>query len=188
MALGTVQTGYRNSLYAYPVKSRTESERLYEAWLAELTTELELALESENRDSFSEESTEENSEQTEQHSGPKKEWEDLLEQTDAVDAILRQMLENGLGQRKEEQREQQENKPDNLDNVFDMAGMTAVSEGRSKDSLEYLETPGNSQFLQNNDGNSTEYWNPSNSGRRQSVKSHVICLFCETECDKKTGR
>ena len=186
MALGAVQPGYRNSLYIYPAKNKTESEQSYEEWLAELTTGLELALESENDESVLEENTEEDSEQTEAHSGLKKDWEEQLEQTDAVDAILRQMLEHGLGQQKEEQQEKKEEPaPENLDNEFDLAGIPAASEGKSKDSPEYMERSGNSQFLQSNAGEGAEYWNPSNSGRRQGVRPHTICLFCETECDRK---
>lgn len=186
MALGAVQTGYRNSLYTYPAQHREELERSYEEWLAELTTELELALENDNNDSFFDEKTEEDSEQTDSHSGVKKEWEELLEGTDAVDVILRQMLENGLGQRKEEQQERQEKSSlDNLDNDFDMTGILATSEGKSKDSLEHMESPGNSEHLQSNAGTGAEYWNPSNPGRRQGAVSHMICLFCETECIMK---
>lgn len=186
MALGAVQVGYRNSLYTYPTQGRTELERSYEEWLAELTTELELALESETDESVLDESTENDSDETESHSELKEEWEELLEQTDVVDAILRQMLENGLGQRKDEQQEQQESQsPDNLDNEFDIAGVPADSEGKSKDGAEYPETLGNSEFLQSNAGNGTAYWNTSNPGRRRSAGPHMICLFCETECDSK---
>ena len=45
MALGGVQAGYKNSLYLYSVGKFAESECSYSEWLAELTTELELALE-----------------------------------------------------------------------------------------------------------------------------------------------
>lgn len=186
MALGIVQTGCRNSLYAYPAQSKLESERSYAEWLAELTTELELALEGRNDESVEEEHTEEDSGQSETHSGIKKEWEELLEQTEAVDAILRQMLENGLGQRKEEQQEkQEENQLENLDNEFDLNAFQSVTEGDAKDASEYAELRGNSAFLQTNGGEGSEYWNPSNSGRRQSARPHTICLTCKTECERK---
>lgn len=185
MALGTVQTGYRNSLYTYPERVKTEQERSYAEWLAELTTELELALEGGTEESVTDDSTEEDEPQKKAHSCLKREWEELLEQVDAVDAILRQMLEQGLGKEKEEQQPQEEKHPENLDNDLDMAGITADSEGKSKQTSEYSERSGNSEFLQTNSGSGAEYWNSSNSVKRHSTRPHTICLTCETECERK---
>ncbi len=185
MALGMVQTGCRNSLYICPGKIRSETDRFYSEWLAELTTELELALESGTEDSVTDENTGEEDGQREDGSCLKEEWKEFLEQADAVDAIVRQMLEHGLGQQKEEKQSQDENQPENLDNDFDMMGIPATSEAKSKDELSNTENPGNSQFFQSNSGQGAEYWNSSNLGRRQVAEPHIFCLFCETECDRK---
>ncbi|MBP3568334.1 MAG: hypothetical protein J6K04_04120 [Lachnospiraceae bacterium] len=185
MALGTVQTGYKNSLYTYSVPLREESGN-YAEWLAELTTELELALDGGTEESVTEDKTEDDGEQTEAQSRLKKEWEESLEGSDVVEAMLRLLLENGLGQRKEEEQEKQEdNSLENLDSEFELSGIPAASEGNSKDVSEYTERHGNSEFLQSNAGSGAEYWNPTNAGRRYGMNLRTRCLFCETECDRK---
>jgi len=189
MALGIVQAGYKNSLYLYTAGTRLESEISYAEWLAELTTELELALESGTEDEVSDfETGEDNMEDdgtTEAYSNRKKEWEELLKQATVVEAMLRQMLENGLGQKKEEQQkppEQQEEKE--TDNDFDLMGLPAVVEGRHKDSLEHTDFSGNSELRSKNSGKGSEYFSPSASGR-QTPQVHAICLTCELDCDRK---
>ncbi len=91
------------------INVKTESEVSYDDWLAELTTELELALEGdrENLTKDYEEGTdtEEDSEQSKAKADLKDEWEELLEKSEIVEAMLRQMLENGLGQREDAQKE-----------------------------------------------------------------------------------
>ncbi len=188
MALGMVQAGYGTSLCAYAAGTRTESECAYAELLAELTTGLELALEhgkeEEVTDSGTEEEPREDSEQTEAYSDRKKEWEKLLEQSLVVEAMLRQMLENGLGQQKEEQQQNSKKKQEELDNTFDLSGVPAETEGRHKESEQNVRK-GNSQFLQRNSGNGSEYWSPSGGGRSYRWNSRMFCLTCQTECDRK---
>jgi len=185
VALGTVQTGYGNSLCAYSVYFRAEFDLSYADLLAELTTELELACRSGDEEPVMEEGAGEDSEQEEIHSERKKEWEELLEQSVALDAMLRQMLEHGLGQQKEEQERQPEKKPQEPDNDFELSGVLAETlEGRQKDCSQYTDYHGNSEFLQQNGGNGSEYFSPSAAGR-QSIQQRLICLTCQTECDQK---
>ena len=190
MALGMVQAGYGNALYAYAAKVRSEAEFSYDELLAELTTELELALEGdrENLKKDYEEGTdtEEDSEQSKAKADLKDEWEELLEKSEIVEAMLRQMLENGLGQREDAQKESPGKKAKgDMDNEFDISDIPEIAEGRHKDISEYTESPGNSEFLQRNLGGGTEYWSPSQGGRRQVRNMHIFCLTCETECDRK---
>ncbi len=93
MALGTVQTGCRNPLYMYSVWNKAESDFNYADLLAELTTELELACKSGGEEPEMTDESGEDSEQTKSQLHRKKEWEELLEQTELVEAMLRQMLE-----------------------------------------------------------------------------------------------
>ena len=185
MALGMVQTGYAKSLYMYPARCKTESEFSYAELLAELTTELELALMDKDEEAMKQEETGEDFEQTESHCERKKEWEELLEESIVVEVMLRQMLENGLGQREEAQQEKESKEHSgDLDNEFNLSGIPDIVEGRSKDNSESTKTPGNSEFLQQNAGEGTQHWSQTNAGR-QSVRPHIICLTCETECDRK---
>lgn len=184
MALGMVQAGYAKSLYAYAAQLKSESEASFDDWLAELTTELELACKDGNEESVSEERLNDDSEQTEAYSERKKEWEELLEESIVVEVMLRQMLENGLGQREETQQEKPEKKrQEEPDNEFCFSGIPEVM-GRTKNTLEYPTLPGNSEFLQWNAGQGAEHWSQTNAGR-QSVRSHIVCLTCETECNRK---
>lgn len=186
MALGTVQAGYKNSLYVYPVWNREESDFNYAELLAELTTELELACRGGEEEPVMEEDTGEDSEQTNPHSERKKEWEELLEQSVNLEAMLRQMLENGLGQQKEEQQEQPKKQEETeTDNEFHLAGIPVAAESNSRSSPEQFGGSGNSQFFQTNTGHGAEYWSPANGDRQQCTGNHTICLTCETECDRK---
>lgn len=105
MAFGMVQTGYGNSLYTYSAHGKAEEGKNYEEFLAELATELELALEGNSGDAVREEDTEE-CEQEESPPKEKKEWEELLEQSDAVTAVLQELLDEEARQQKEEAEEQ----------------------------------------------------------------------------------
>ena len=107
MALGMVQVGYGKSLYMYPAHGKTEVGSTYEEFLAELATELELALEGSNGDAVQEENTEE-SEQEETPPKEKKEWEELLEQSDAITAVLQELLDEESRQQEEDAKEQQQ--------------------------------------------------------------------------------
>lgn len=190
MALGMVQAGYKNSLYWYTAGICLESECSYEEWLAELTTELELALEGgaeeEITDSDNGADSLEEDKTTESYSNRKKEWEELLDQAKVVDAMLRQMMENGLGQQKEEQQNlPKKRKTEELDNEFEMAGISMAADGKSKSSIESQGLSGNSKSLQTNTGHGAEYFSRTNGGRQLCERSHVICLTCETECDRK---
>lgn len=185
MALGMVQTGYKNSLYMYPAWYKSESDFDYAELLAELTGSLELAWDSENEEPITEEDRED-SEQKEAHLDRKKEWEELLEQSVVLEAMLRQMLENGLGQQKEEQQKppkKQEN--GELDNEFDMSGVPVAAEGKSKSGPENSACFGNSCVLQTNVGRGSEYFSPSGGARKQYITLQIMCLTCETECDRK---
>lgn len=191
MALGMVQAGYGKSLYAYTAGFRPELECSYAELLAELTTELELALENgtdeEISDSEKETGDREDFEQAETYSRRKEEWEELLEKSLVVEAMLRQMLENGLGQSKEEEQQKPKKKQEEeLDNSFDLAdGVPAAAEGKHKNDSEYSELTGNSQFLQKNTGGGSEYFSPSGGERKYMVHPGILCLTCQTECDKK---
>ncbi len=185
MALGTVQTGYRNSLCMYSVYFREESDISYADLLAELTTELELAFGDGDEEPVSENDWED-SEQTEALLDRKKEWEELLEQSVVLEVMLRQMLENGLGQRnKEQEANPKKQEAEELDNDFELSGIPEVYEGRQKDSRKQVtDYHGDSEFLQNNAGSGSEYFSPSAAGR-QSVQYRTMCLTCQTECDRK---
>lgn len=191
MALGIVQAGYKNSLYVYAAGKTSDSEYSYAELLAELTTELELALEGSMEDTVtdSEEGTDNPSddEQTETYSARKKEWEEQLDQAKVVEAMLRQALENGLGQQKEEEKTPQKQKKEEADNDFSIEGVPMMAEGKSKSSAEPVKSEGNAQFLQTDSGHGAEYFSQTNGGRETLWKQQmrIICLTCETECDQK---
>jgi len=149
-----------------------------------LTTELELAFADREEEPVNKEDSED-FEQTESHSQRKKEWEELLEESMVVEAMLRQMLENGLGQREESKQENTSKKnSEELDNEFNLNGIPDITEGRSKNNSECTSAPGNSEFLQRDAGDEAEHWSQTNAGRRGNTM-HIICLTCETECDRK---
>ena len=186
MALGMVQAGYRKALYLYTANVKTESEVSYDDWLAELTTELELAWKDGNEESvMDDENADEDSERTEAYSDRKKEWEELLEQSVVVEVMLRQMLENGLGQREDTQQENKKREqPEELDNEFNMAGVPDSDKGRAKDTREDTDRLGNSENLQRNAGKGAEHWSQTGAGRH-GRPNHIFCLTCETECERK---
>lgn len=191
MALGIVQAGYKPSLYLYPAGTRLESESFYEEWLAELTTELELALEDGMKEELSDFDTGEDSMEDdgkkEAYSNRKKEWEELLEKATVVEAMLRQALENGLGQQKEEEKTPEKQKEEETDNDFSLEGIPMTPEGKRRSNAEASESAGNSQFLQTDSGYGAEYFNMGAGGSIVSMKQQmrVLCLTCETECDRK---
>ena len=116
MAPGGVHAGYKNSLYMYAAEKKSALEGSFEEWLVELTTGLELALEGNTGDNISQsEDGEDNladEEQKEAYSARKKDWEEVLEQAEVVEAMLRQALGNGLGQQKEKEKTpQKKNSP-----------------------------------------------------------------------------
>ena len=185
MALGTVQAGYGNSLCAYSVFFKGESDISYADLLAELTTELELAGKSGDEEPVLEDSGED-SETSGPHLDRKKEWEELLEQSISLEAMLRQMLENGLGQQKEEQQKPpKKQEKEELDNEFQMNGIPMNMEGKSRSESEDFEPAGTSKSLQTNTGHGAEYFSLANGDRQYCERSHAICLTCETECEKK---
>ena len=190
MALGVVQAGYKNSLYMYAAGNNPEWDSSFEEWLAELTTGLELAMEGNKEDMVtdSEEGTEcsQEDEQTEAYSARKKEWEEVLEQANMVEAMLRQMMENGLGQQKEEEKTPEKQKDEEPDNDFTLEGIPLTAEGKNHDSAKTEESGGNSQFYQTDSGHGAEYLNLFNGGKQVLIKQrHTICLTCETQCDRK---
>jgi len=190
MAPGGVHAGYKNSLYMYQAERNPESEGSFEEWLLELTTELELALEGNMEDgiSDSEEGVDCLSEdgQKEAYSARKKEWEEILEQAKIVEAMLRQALENGLGQQKEEQQKpQKKSKEEEPDNEFMLEGIPMNAEGKNNPGAESTEFSGASQFLQTNTGHDSEYYSLANGGRKYCEKVRTICLTCETDCNQK---
>ena len=100
--------------------------------------------------------------------------------------MLRQALENGLGQQKEEQpKTPKKLKKEELDNEFDLEGVPVTAQGKSKSGIESSGLSGNSQFLQTNMGHGAEYYSLANGGRKHCKKIHTICLTCETDCDQK---
>ena len=191
MALEVVQAGYKSSLYLYTAGTRMESEASYAEWLAELTTELELALEGGTEDKLSDfdtgEDDMEDDGKSEVYSNRKKEWEELLEHAKVVEAMLKQMLENGLGQQKEEDKMPQKKKEEEQDNDFSLEGIPMRIDGKSKNSDMPADSAGNSQFLQNNSGLGAEYLGLSGGGRKTVLKHplRTICLTCETKCERK---
>ena len=189
MALGIVQAGYKSSLYLYAAGIRPETEVSYADLLAELTTELELALDGGGEDTVTDFGEEADSldefEKKEAYANRKKEWEELLEQSVVLEVMLRQMLEYGPEQQKEEKKKQSENEEKKeTDNEFELAGFPDSSEGRQKNSRQYTDYHGDSEFLQHAAGNSAEYFSPS-AADRQSRLQRLICLTCQTECDWK---
>lgn len=191
MAPGGVHAGYKNSLYMYAAEKNPDSEGSFEEWLAELTTELELALEGNTEDTIydSEEGADSASEDgpTEAYSARKKDWEEVLEQAEIVEAMLRQALENGLGQPKEEEKTPKKKKEKECDNDFSLEGVPMQAEGKSKSGGKTQETAGNSKFLQSNTGGGAEYISLANGGRSKAkmVPLRTICLTCETQCEQK---
>lgn len=191
MALGIVQAGYRSSLYVYTAENNPDWESSFEEWLAELTTGLELAMEDSMGDTVpdSEDGADGAQEdgQTEAYSARKKEWEEQLEQATVVEAMLRQALENGLGQQKEEDQKPQKKKEEEPDNDFSLEGLPMMMEGKGRSCQASPEHAGSSQFLQNDSGYGAEYFNLGNGGREVPAKQQlrVLCLTCETECDRK---
>jgi len=107
MAPGGVHAGYKNSLYVYAAEKNPTSEDSFEEWLVELTTGLEMALEgnTEDADDLPEE-------HKEAYSSRKKDWEEVLEQATVAEVMLRQALENGLGQQEEEEKNRQKQNED----------------------------------------------------------------------------
>ena len=102
------------------------------------------------------------------------------------EAMLRQALENGPGQQKEEQQKpQKESKEEEPDNEFMLEGIPMNAEGKRKPDAESTEFSGASQFLQTNTGQDSEYYNLANGGRKYCEKVRTICLTCETDCDQK---
>jgi len=190
MAPGGVHAGYKDSLYMYQAEKNPDLEGSFEEWLLELTTGLELALEGSMEDciSDSEEGKDCSQEdgQTEAYSARKKEWEEILEQAKIVEAMLRQALENGLGQQKEEQQKpQKKSKEEEPDNEFMLDGIPMSAEGKSKPRTENRDISGNSKSLQTDTGHGAEYFSLANGGRKYCEKVRTICLTCETECDQK---
>lgn len=190
MAPGGVHAGYKYSLYAYQAEKNPDSEGSFEEWLLELTTGLELALEGSMEDCISDSEEGKDCSQedghTEAYLARKKEWEEILEQAKVVEAMLRQALENGLGQQKEEQPKQPKKlKKEELDNEFDLEGVPVTAEGKSKTGVENSGLAGNSQFLQTNTGHGAEYFSPGSGGRKYCEKIRTMCLTCETDCDQK---
>ena len=190
MAPGGVHAGYKNSLYMYAAEKKSDLEGSFEEWLVELTTGLELALEGNTGDNISE-SEEDNlvdEEQKEACSARKKDWEEVLEQAEVVEAMLRQALGNGLGQQKEEENTPQKKKEEEQDNDFSMEGVPVPAEGKSKNAGEIKEaSAGGSSAFQTNKGNNAEYLHLANGGRKKArvVPLRTICLTCETPCDQK---
>ena len=191
MALGGVQAGYKNSLYLYAAGNNPDWDSSFEEWLAELTTGLELAMEGSMEDTISdyEERSDcsQEEEQSEPYSKRKKEWEEILEEAKVVEAMLRQMMENGLGQQKEEEKAPKKQKKEELDNDFSLEGVPLTDEGKSRNNAKTKESGGNSQFLKTDSGHGAEYWNLANGGRKVLVMQHpnIFCLTCEIQCDKK---
>lgn len=192
MAPGGVHAGYKNSLYMYQAEKNPDLEGSFEEWLLELTTGLELALEGSMEDNISD--SEEGADcasddgHTEAYSARRKEWEEILEQAKVVEAMLRQALENGLGQQKEEGKTPQKQKEEESDNDFSLEGVPMPAEGKSKGSSKTKETKaGNSQSFQANAGSNAEYMHLANGGRKMAKKvlSRSFCLTCETDCDQK---
>ena len=192
MAPGGVHAGYKNSLYMYAAEKNPDSEGSFEEWLAELTTGLELALEGSMEDNVpdSEDGAANllDEEQKEAYSARKKDWEEVLEQAKVVEAMLRQALENGLGQPKEEEKSPQKKKEEECDNDFSLEGVPVAAEGKSKGSANSKEaSAGGSKALQTNKGGNAEYLQVADGGKKKAkaVPLRTICLTCETPCGQK---
>ena len=196
MAPGGVHAGYKNSLYMYAAEKKSALEGTFEEWLVELTTGLELALEGNTGDNISQsEDGEDNlaeEEQKEAYSARKKDWEEVLEQAEVVEAMLRQALGNGLGQQKDEEKTPQKKKEEECDNDFSLEGVPMPAEGKSKGNNVKSNNPsaGGSKSFQTNSGNNAEYLHLANGGRKKekAVPVRSICLTCETPCDQKKQR
>ena len=196
MAPGGVHAGYKNSLYMYAAEKKSALEGSFEEWLVELTTGLELALEGNTGDNISQsEDGEDNladEEQKEAYSARKKDWEEVLEQAEVVEAMLRQALGNGLGQQKDEEKTPQKKKEEECDNDFSLEGVPMPAEGKSKGNNVKSNNPsaGGSKSFQTNSGNNAEYLHLANGGRKKekAVPVRSICLTCETPCDQKKQR
>jgi len=192
MAPGGVHAGYKNSLYVYAAEKKSELEGSFEEWLVELTTELELALEGSDGDNISDSKEGEDNlldeEQKDAYSARKKDWEEVLEQAEVVEAMLRQALGNGLGQQKEEEKAPKKQKEEEHDNDFSLEGVPMPAEGKSKSSSKAEEAlAGGSKSLQTNSGSNAEYLHLANGGRKKArvVQVRTICLTCETPCGQK---
>lgn len=196
MAPGGVHAGYKNSLYMYAAEKKSALEGSFEEWLVELTTGLELALEGNTGDNISQsEDGADNladEEQKEAYSARKKDWEEVLEQAEVVEAMLRQALGNGLGQQKEEEKTPQKKKEEECDNDFSLEGVPMPAEGKSKGNNVKSNNPsaGGSKSFQTNSGNNAEYLHLENGGRKKADMAplRTICLTCETPCDQKKQR
>ena len=194
MAPGGVHAGYKNSLSMYAAEKKSDLEGSFEEWLVELTTGLELALEGNTGDNISEsEEGEDNladEEQKETYSARKKDWEEVLEQAEVVEAMLRQALGNGLGQQKEEEKTPQKKKEEECDNDFSLEGVPMPAEGKSKGNKVKPNdfSAGGSKSFQTNSGNNAEYLHLANGGRKQAniALLRTICLTCEIPCDQKS--
>lgn len=184
MALEMVQPGYRTSLYPCPLWWKTEETAEYQELLANLTKELEQTFQGRDEEPAPENSrskTEEKSYLPER----KKEWEEVFKHSIVLEVLLRQLLENGLGQHREKQQEKSKRHiRAELDNEFSLTGLTALTEGKQKNS-ELNEEKGNSEFLSGKTGDGSEYFSPSGGGRKQKLTYSIWCLTCETECERK---
>lgn len=188
MALGMVQPGYGNSLYQCPEWWKTEATSDYAELLAKLTTELELVFRNSEEPSSSEEE-QSNFRPKECRQEKKKDWAEVLKQSVVLDVMLRQMIENGLGQQKKEPQEKPKKwKTEALDNEFHWNGILTCEEGRLKENAELSKWCGNSEFLSEKKGEGAEYFAPSGGGRQQKLPFGILCLTCETECERKAHR
>jgi len=182
MAPGGVHAGYKNSLYVYAAEKNPTSEDSFEEWLVELTTGLELALEgnTEDADDLPEE-------HKEAYSSRKKDWEEVLEQATVAEVMLRQALENGLGQQEEEEKNRQKQNEEESDNDFSLEGAVMPAEGTNRNRTETTEFAGNSQSLRTDTGNHAEHLNLANGEKNkgEKVPLRVFCLTCETQCERK---
>lgn len=73
---------------------------------------------------------------------------------------------------------------DFLDNDFDEEGFVAYMEGKNKEGADRSTDAGNSEMLQRNGGNWSEYLNLSGGSAGQNIRRN-ICLTCEVECNRK---
>lgn len=188
MALGVAQTGQGNYLYKYMEEVRPETDFSYAVRMEKLVANLESTFE-EAKGGTAEgagEADSQEEEAVEEYGNRKKEWEEVLSKEKIVEAMLRQMLEHGLGQQKEEQQNlPRRQKEEELDNEFHRTGMAALVEGKTENSAQAVEQKGNSGYLQTDAGHGAEYQNLANGARTYYVSVRVFCLTCETECDRK---
>ena len=73
---------------------------------------------------------------------------------------------------------------DFLDNDFDEDGFVAYMEGKNKEAADCSTDIGNSEILQRNGGNWSEYLNLSGGSAGRNIRRN-ICLTCEVECNRK---